>query len=343
MSDAGAVARGIVEAGVAPLAAAGCAARPARGREFAAERGGDTDTYFDLASLTKPMTALAVALSGMDRSAPLGTYVPHLSKSWAGAAPVELLLAHRAGLVDHLDLRGAPREGALNVVADARRDAPGDFARGFPPLYSDLGYILAGEALARFAGEVDAGRAIERLVVRRLGLEGAIGTAATLAAAGADLRARAAPTEDAAWRGGAVRGEVHDENAWVLTGTGGSGHAGMFGTIDGVVRFACEVLRMIEDDAALGWLVAPRPDGTLLAGFDRKSPEGSSAGERMGPRAFGHLGFTGTSFWIDPDAAVVVALLTNRVHPSRENVAIRAARPAAHDALYARALAVAGH
>jgi CubicO group peptidase (beta-lactamase class C family) len=85
-------------------------------------------------------------------------------------------------------------------------------------------------------------------------------------------------------------------------------------------------------------MVRERPGGTLRAGWDGKSPEGSSAGSRMGPRAFGHLGFTGTSLWLDPDAEIVVTLLTNRVHPTRENIAIRAERPGVHDALVERAL-----
>lgn len=338
--DAGEVARSIVSEGVAPASAAGTAARVSR--DWRREIGGDTDTYFDLASLTKPMTALAIAWSGMDKSAPLHAHLPHLSKSAAAAdVTLELLLAHRAGLADHLDLREqGSRDATLELVASARRaecigPAP---AGGFPPVYSDLGYILAGEALARFTGERDAGRAIERVVLARLGLSGRIGTAATLEANGVDLRERAAPTEHAAWRGGEVRGRVHDENAWVLTAEGGSGHAGMFGTCDGVLTFACAVLDAVEDDPSLAWLVAPRAGGTLRAGFDGKSAEGSSAGARMSARAFGHLGFTGTSFWIDPDARVVVALLTNRVNPTRDNVAIRAARPRAHDALYERAL-----
>jgi serine-type D-Ala-D-Ala carboxypeptidase len=90
--------------------------------------------------------------------------------------------------------------------------------------------------------------------------------------------------------------------------------------------------------------VRARPGGSLRAGFDGKSDEPgvrSSAGERAGPRTFGHLGFTGTSLWIDPDADAVVALLSNRVHPSRENVAIRALRPIVHDALFALAGALA--
>jgi CubicO group peptidase (beta-lactamase class C family) len=80
-------------------------------------------------------------------------------------------------------------------------------------------------------------------------------------------------------------------------------------------------------------MVRERPGGTLRAGFDGKSATGSSAGTVLGPRTFGHLGFTGTSVWIDPEQDIVVALLTNRVFPSRDNTKIREARPFAHDAL----------
>ena len=81
-------------------------------------------------------------------------------------------------------------------------------------------------------------------------------------------------------------------------------------------------------------LVKPRPGGTLRAGFDGKSEGASSAGALSGPETFGHLGFTGTSLWCDPGAGVASVLLTNRVHPTRDNPRIRAARPALHDALF---------
>jgi CubicO group peptidase (beta-lactamase class C family) len=110
----------------------------------------------------------------------------------------------------------------------------------------------------------------------------------------------------------------------------------MFGTVSGVLAFAGDALAGVRG-GELGWLVCERPGGTLRAGFDGKSAEGSSAGVHMGARSFGHLGFTGTSFWIDPDTGVIVSLLTNRVHPSRDNVVIRATRPRVHDALYALA------
>ena len=195
-------------------------------------------------------------------------------------------------------------------------------------------------------GAADAGAAIHRLVVEPLGLAEVLGTARELEALGGRFTERAVATEVVAWRGGEIKGRVHDENAFALTGAGGSGHAGMFGTVASVLAFGVATLDAIDrgrgplaTDDDLDWLVRPRHGGSLRAGFDGKSDGGGSmAGERCGPRTFGHLGFTGTSLWIDPDAEAIVVLLTNRVHPTRENSAIRAARPRAHDELFALAM-----
>jgi CubicO group peptidase (beta-lactamase class C family) len=134
---------------------------------------------------------------------------------------------------------------------------------------------------------------------------------------------------------------VHDENAWALSGLGLSGHAGLFGTASSVARFGAAMLDALAgrdsswlDLGTVTPLVEPRAGGTLRAGFDGRSAEGSSAGTAFGPRAFGHLGFTGTSLWCDPDTDIVAVILTNRVNPTRDNVAIRAARPALNDALF---------
>jgi CubicO group peptidase (beta-lactamase class C family) len=300
--------------------------------------------FFDLASVTKPMTAVAFVRAGIDPRSPLGDLLPEVRATASARVPVELFLAHRAGLEAHRTLYGPLLRGeavdlaaAYREAADARRPEvqgePGP--DGFAPLYSDLGYVLAGAGLAKAVGARDAGQAIEQLVLEPLGIADCAGTVRGLASRG--VHGSFAPTETVAWRGGPVVGAVHDENAWALTGRGGSGHAGIFGTIDAVLTFGLAVLRDLD---AVSWLVRERPGGTLRAGFDGKSPApgASSAGERLGPRTFGHLGFTGTSLWIDPDARVVVALLTNRVCPSRENVGIRAARPWVHDRLFERAL-----
>ena len=333
-SAAAGVAARVVAENIAPTCAAGFAT-PGDGIFV----GGATETFFDLASITKSMTAVAIARSPLEPSVNLGVALPELSDSATAPVSIELLLAHRAGLEAHVQLwlrENVHATALLLEAANSRRsDSSGPIpVHGFAPVYSDLGYLLAGQALARAEKVVDAGAAIEKRIVLPLGLEATLGTARSLHANGVDLPVRAAPTEDAPWRGGIVRGRVHDENAWALTGEGGSGHAGMFGTIEALLTFGLDVLLHMKD---LEWLMRERPGGTLRAGFDGKSIAGSSAGMIAGPRTFGHLGFTGTSLWIDPDAGSVVALLTNRVHPTRENKAIRDARPWAHDALFTAA------
>lgn len=338
--DAGEVSRWVVAQGGAPSVAAGYRSGAAAGT------GGEVGRVFDLASITKSMTAVAFARSGLDRRAPLAHYLPELSDTHVAEAPLELLLAHRAGMEAHVALfepilRDEPfdPEVALRTAADAvrpeLRGAPLP-PEGHPPVYSDMGYALAGVAMARALGLTDAGAAIEQLVVAPLAgshrSAWALGTARALGAV--DY----VPTEIVPFRGGEVRGLVHDENAWALTGDGGSGHAGIFGTVGAVLDFGQAVLDALRGDGPLsgfdlGWLVRERPGGTLRAGFDGKSESGSSVGAVMGPRTFGHLGFTGTSLWMDPDADVLVALLTNRVHPTRDNGRLRELRPEAHDAL----------
>jgi CubicO group peptidase (beta-lactamase class C family) len=243
-----------------------------------------------------------------------------------------------------VDVAAALREAAAARRSDAQGDPP---AGGFAPLYSDLGYVLAGAALARAVGARDAGEAIAQLVLDPLGIADSAGTVRELTARG--RLGPFVPTEDVAWRGGRIEGAVHDENAWALSDLGGSGHAGIFGTVDAVLSFGAAVHDALAHrdgplaapNLDLQWLVRERPGGTLRAGFDGKSSEGSSAGPSMSPRSYGHLGFVGTSLWIDPDAQAVVALLTNRVFQGRHHAAIRAARPHVHEALFLRALDLA--
>jgi len=328
--EASALVAALVGEGVAPSGAAGYFA--AAGPTFV---GGERDAIFDLASLTKPMTAVAFVRAKLEKDAPLVHYLPELHGTPAAEVPLELFFAHRAGVPPHISLFAPLLEGravdpgeALLTAAHSRAPLPlGE--KEYPSVYSDVGYVLAGVALARAVGARDAGEAIEQLVAVPLGLGRTLGTARGLRAA-VDFDARVVPTELAPFRGGEVRGAVHDENAWALTGDGGSGHAGMFGTVGAVLAFARHTLTLRADAP---WLFSPRPNGTHLAGFDGKSPEGSSAGTVLGPLTYGHLGFTGTSFWVDPAAGIGVALLTNRVCPTRDNTKIRAARPRAHDVL----------
>jgi serine-type D-Ala-D-Ala carboxypeptidase len=336
----------LVRDGVAPTVAAGWAVRLPAG-QWLSGTGGSADSLFDLASVTKPLTAVAVACAGL-RARTLVELVPEVQGTHGASYPLELLLAHRAGLPDHLPLYRAKVLGqpldltaAMRAACALRPNLPsGPLGAAHPPLYSDLGYLLVGMALARHDGVPDMGDVHQRRVIVPLGLGDQLGSAKAFRGRGLPLAELAVPTEDVPFRGGVVRGVVHDENAWALGDEAAQGHAGLFGTVSAVLRFGAAVHDATAHGQGalagvdLGWLVERRPDGTLRAGFDGKSPEGGSTGPAFGPNTYGHLGFTGTSLWIDPDAGIVVSLLSNRVHPTRDNVAIRAARPVAHDALF---------
>lgn len=313
-------------------------------------------TVFDLASVSKPVVACTLARLScrgeLSLSALLGDVLPAARGSRSEQVPLELLLAHRAGLDAHRSLfapvfAGRPlcREAALFIAADARRPdclgAPP--AHGFAPLYSDLGYLLLGAAIeAATRQPLDV--VVEREVAQPLGL--GFGSARQLRRRLPSFDEDVAPTEVVPARGGTVRGVVHDENAWAMSGHAACGHAGLFGTVEDVLGFAAALLRASTgksswlEQSAIWTLVKPRPGGTLRAGFDGKSAAASSAGALSGPETFGHLGFTGTSMWCDPTAGVATVLLTNRVYPTRDNPRIRAARPLVHDALFASAKAL---
>ncbi|HYQ46944.1 MAG TPA: serine hydrolase domain-containing protein [Polyangiaceae bacterium] len=324
----------------------------AEGAAFETETcGRDARVFFDLASLTKSFVAATVARlvqrGRLDFETPLHDLLPEARQCATGSASLLLLLAHRAGLEAHRPLfapllAGLPfdRRAAISEVLAGRRPecAAAPAASGYPPVYSDLGFALVGLALER-SERLPLDEIVEREVCAPLALE--VGSARILRARRIDFAQRCMPTETVAFRGGEVRGVVHDENAWALSGHGLSGHAGLFGTAISVARFGAALLEARRgrsgwlDAKSFGPLLEERPGGTLRAGFDGKSADQSSAGTLAGPRTFGHLGFTGTSFWCDPDADRVLVLLTNRVCPSRDNLRIRAARPAVNDALYA--------
>jgi CubicO group peptidase (beta-lactamase class C family) len=124
-----------------------------------------------------------------------------------------------------------------------------------------------------------------------------------------------------------------------------AGHAGLFGTVKGVLSITEHILGQwqgikkhpnIENNDLKKALERKYAERTWTCGFDTPSKKGSTSGSYFSPESVGHLGYTGTSFWIDPIEDIVVVLLTNRVHPTRENKKIREFRPLFHDTVMER-------
>ena len=335
------------------------------------------DTPFDLASLTK-ILCTATAFVALWAEGKVGPATP--VSRWIDGSPLAKhgatlgdLLAHRSGLpawapffavVLHTvpELRRAlcPASTRLDVrseVRDAAAREPLEAAPGARTLYSDIGFLLAGEMLAEAAGApLDAvhARLSERLGVathfHRLSARGQDshdpcgGRWDALPATGSIRPRPPAPGQENRWESlssePSLPGEVDDDNAWVMDGV--SGHAGLFGTATEVARFGQRVLDELDGAGRLGpaslWerAVTPAPGSTRGLGFDTPSGESSSAGRLLGrtpPGAFGHLGYTGTSLWVDRARRLSVALLTNRTAFGRENLRIQEFRPAFHDAV----------
>jgi CubicO group peptidase (beta-lactamase class C family) len=219
------------------------------------------------------------------------------------------------------------------------------YVPGTKSVYSDLGIVLLGDILERVSGtgfeDLARGRVIGALAMKDTGYRPA-----------AALVPRIAPTEMDPWRGRVVRGEVHDENAFALGGV--APHAGLFGTAPDLANLARALLdggvfagrRVVSratvelfteragvpaSSRALGW-DTPTDESGLRASVAGQ-PGYSSAGSLLSARSFGHTGFTGTSMWMDPERGLFVVLLTNRVHPTRENDRIRDVRSQVADAV----------
>ena len=331
---------------------------------LASRRGGGTlsiragsavaATRFDLASLTKALYTTAAAMllvddGRLDLEAPTAALLPEWGAGARAGVSLRQLLHHEAGVpwwrpmyTDVCATPDGPRDAALlQAVRDAACALPLEAAPGESAVYSDPGFVLLELALERAAGEPLPALARDRLWLP-LGADGL--RFVDLKVPGERERALAgapyAPTEDCPWRGRRLVAEVHDDNAHAMGGI--AGHAGLFGTAQDVSALGAGLLACLDGGGPLSAGVVRRfftergrADGTTrVLGWDTPTPGTSSAGRYVSPRAVGHLGFTGTSLWIDPAAGVVTVLLTNRVYYGRKDGRIRALRPRVHDAVY---------
>lgn len=301
------------------------------------------DTIFDLASLTKTLTTVPLLLivlkkHKIDIETELGNIYPviPLDKS---KITLGQLLSHCSGLPAHkefyndlIKLPAPKRKKNLleTIFKEDLMSVPGEKSN-----YSDLGFMLLGFVVEKITGFTLAKLANDSLY-RPIGLAEDLFYPSFRSK---EKNLNYVSTEKCLWKGKMLNGKVHDDNCRAIGGV--AGHAGLFGTLHGVLSMCEQFLDQWKgrgehpaySKELLQRILEPVGNSGRTMGFDLVSESGSSSGNYFSKRSVGHLGFTGTSFWIDPLRECIIVLLSNRVHPTRENWKIKDFRPVFHDLL----------
>ncbi len=300
------------------------------------------DYIFDLASLTKPLATVPVLLTLFEKKSfmpetklvEIFSFCP-LDKR---EITIKQLMSHSAGFPPHkeyfhelIKIPEQKRKEQLlkNILNEKLLSKP---AKNY--CYSDLGFMLLGLIIEKITG-----RGLDELasscIYTPSGLQNALFFPGLLKKGDRPY----VSTEKCLWSDKMLCGTVHDDNCRAIGGV--SGHAGLFGTLQGVSCFCEQLLDQWQgrgkhqaySNELLSKILTKVGESTWTMGFDMVSEKGSSSGKYFSKESVGHLGFTGTSFWIDPEKDCVAVLLTNRVHPSRDNWKIKKFRPVFHDLL----------
>ena len=305
-----------------------------------------TDTLFDLASLTKPLaTALAVMelarRNRLDLEQTLGNLLNPFKTTPKAPITIAQLLCHSSGFPDYVPYYKGVSQYPVLQRTDALRECLVREALVYPTgsqvLYSDPGFMVLRWIIETVAQQ-RLNRLAEEIIYKPLGINDLFFIDVDKNKSVHNHSGRQfAATEQCPWRNTVLQGSVHDENACVVGGV--EGHAGLFGTAVAIHTLLNELLTAFHGISKatffsskwvrLFW--APCGNSARPLGFDRPSAKGSSSGRYFSPHSVGHLGFTGTSFWMDPESDIIIILLTNRVHPQRTNNKIRLFRPELHD------------
>jgi len=296
-----------------------------------------TTTIYDLASLTKAIATTSTIMQLVERDslalyAPVSRYFPAFGQRGKASVTIEQLLRHTSGLRAHtlFSKRCATEDDVVNAIAaDTLFSAPGT-----ETVYSDLGFIMLGKIVEKVTGKSLAANFHERFAKP-------LGMTSTMFTPNDSLKRRIAPVEkDAFWPLCTPRPLVHDQNAALLGGV--AGHAGLYSTTGDLLRVTAMLMnggtldgrRYISNETLHRF--TGRTSYPRALGWDLRSPlwspkSKSSAGDYFSSASYGHLGFTGTSIWIDPEKELAVIILSNRVYPTSENIGIRTFRPLLHN------------
>ncbi len=302
------------------------------------------DTIFDLASLTKPLaTSMAIMKcvedGKIDLDQPIGRILSTSLPSDKADLTTRQILTHSAGFADwkpfYLKLIKSAPEKRKKLLRKWIMEEPLEYKLGTKDLYSDLGFMILEWIIEECTGTLFH-EFLNRSFYSPLLMKNTFFSGTDLIQVDKD---NIAATENCPWRKTIMQGTVHDENAYALGGY--SGHAGLFGTAGDIYTLA---------DLLMAHYLGKRTDylspetvktfftkqnivkgSTRALGWDTPSPQDSSSGTHFSKKTVGHLGFTGTSLWMDLEKDVIVIFLSNRVHPTRKNEKIRAFRPILHD------------
>lgn len=298
---------------------------------------GETYSFYDWASLTKVVSTISLCMKLVDSKKidinhSVKNYLPWLSLE----NPVQEFMTHSAGMTWWVPLyKSIPtdidlaerRYHLMKILRDFKSE------KVEKAVYSDIDFWILGlliEALESHPLDTLFDVLADQLRLKN-----------TFYHRENKPRYRVekyAPTEQCEWRGRIMQGEVHDENAWALGGV--AGHAGLFGPIDDLMAWGLEIRRALRGESRvwsqkttklfLSRHLEPRV-GDWALGFMMPTPGVSSCGKYFSTSSVGHTGFTGTSIWFDPKKDVIVAILSNRVHPTRRNEEFKKLRPQLHD------------
>ncbi len=299
-------------------------------------------SFFDLASLTKPLATVPVLLALFEKNilspeTRLCDIYPSCPADKQNIT-VGQLMSHCAGFAPHREyfhelIKIPEQERKKNlhqkILAEKLRTVPGQ-----SHVYSDLGFILLGLLVEEKTGK-SLDNLTRTLIYNPSGLENDL----VFPGLNKNSDRHYVSTEKCLWSDKMLSGRVHDDNCRAVGGV--SGHAGLFGTVHGVLAFCEQLLDQWKgrghhpaySNRLLRKILTRVNGSTWTMGFDTVSEKGSSSGSYFSKESVGHLGFTGTSFWIDPEKECIAVLLTNRVHLGRDNWKIREFRPLFHDTL----------
>jgi CubicO group peptidase (beta-lactamase class C family) len=301
------------------------------------------DTIFDLASLTKPLATAVAVMRLVEQGSirleqQLGRILSEFVPTDKAQIQLKHLLYHTAGLPDYrpyyTSLSNFPAQERVVALRELLVSEPLIHPIGKTVLYSDVGFMIL-----RWVIEQECGCRLDQFVTETIYNKIALKDLFFIALDSPQPKHKFAATEKCSWRHTVLEGQVHDENAYAVGGV--EGHAGLFGSAAGVHMLLVKLLSSYDNNGSgnlfdrdlVRFFFKRLPDTDKALGFDMPSTQNSSSGKFFSPKSVGHLGFTGTSFWMDLARKIIIICLTNRVHPSRQNNTIKAFRPKLHDAV----------